>query len=794
MADIEEMLEASERKIDILTNLLKEASAEFERSLEKVTESESNFRAIFENAPEAIIVLDKTSRQVLDCNPFIIDWLGYTRDELLSMHYDDILEPGVSDIENNIQKIQQNGMIRVLDRRFLKKAGTVVDAEVTGTTMKYRGKSCLVILARDVTERKTAQDALLQSEQRFRDITTHLPDWIWEVDQDWKYTYSSVGAEKILGYRADELIGKPIWERTPKEDKKALMKVLATARRRPFAFKLYESRRRHRDNHIVHLESSGVPLFDDSGKLTGYRGIHRDVTERKQLEEFSRYKEIFESVGDPVFIFDFRGRFLEVNDVAVERFGYPRETILTMRVKSLVVAGQIDKLFESREQIKIGESIQFELEILGRNGEPIPFEFHARPVVYRGQPAVLSVGRDLSMRKKLERALVMTERLSAVGEMASGVAHNFNNVLQMILGAAEAAAAKLASGKIRDAAEAVGRIQEASQRAAEVVRRIKDFTHFREDDSETRETSIDVGVLLEEAVQLTEPLWKNLPDSRMYVVNLVRADDCFARGKPSEIYEVIVNLIKNGLEAMPQGGTLTISVEAVGDKIYVRISDAGLGIPYENLQRIFEPFFTTKGLKSSGLGLSSSYGIIKRHHGDIQVTSQVGRGTTFTVMLPRAARPPVEQMTATARSDKEKIRFLMVDDEVNILKAMEMFFEDSEVELVTSRTAAEGLEAFKQGSFDVVLCDLGMDDLNGWEFGKQIRGYCLQMGLPRVPFLLYTGWDSGFDPARLEESGVDRVVIKPVPCSELLHILEEVTSAASHPRLGASDHPKEKSS
>ncbi|SPF50508.1 putative Histidine kinase [Syntrophobacter sp. SbD1] len=779
VVDIEEMLVSSERKIDILTNLLKEASAEFQRSLEQITVSETNFRAIFENAPEAIIVLDKNTRRILDCNPFTIDWLGYSREELFSLHYDDILEPGASDIDNNVQKIMQNGLIRVLDRRFVMKDGTVADAEVTGTTIQFRGKNCLVVLARDVTERKSARDALLQSEQRFRDIATHLPDWIWEVNHDWIYTYSSVGAKNILGYSADELIGKPIWERMPRADKEALLKVLAVARLRPSAFKLYESRRRHRDNHIVHLESSGVPLFDDSGNLTGYRGIHRDVTQRKQLEEFSRYKELFESVSDPVFILDFNGKFLEVNDVAVEHLGYPRESILTMRVKSLVADGQRDKLFLSGEKVRIGETVQFELEMLRRSGELIPFEFHARPIVYKGQPAVLSVGRDLSMRKKLEQALVMTERLSAVGEMASGVAHNFNNLLQMILGAADAAAAKLASGKMRDAAEAVAKIQEASQRAAEVVRRIKDFTHFRENGSASRETSIDLGELLKEAVQLTQPLWKDLPDSRKYDVRLVQTDKCFAMGKPSEIYEVIVNLIRNALEAMPQGGTLNISVEPVEDTIYLKMSDTGHGISDENLQRLFEPFFTTKGLKSSGLGLSSSYGIIKRYQGEIRVESQVGSGTTFTVILPRAEAAPVEEVTEAACSEKKTIRFLMVDDEVNILKAMEMFFEDSEVELITCRTAQEGLVAFKQGHFDVILCDLGMDDVNGWEFGKQIKNYTKEKGLPKTPFLLYTGWDKRFDPDRLDESGVDRVVIKPVPGNKLIGILHEVISAAS---------------
>jgi signal transduction histidine kinase/CheY-like chemotaxis protein len=450
-----------------------------------------------------------------------------------------------------------------------------------------------------------------------------------------------------------------------------------------------------------------------------------------------------------------------------------------MRLKALVGPGQHDILVETGQNVQNGQSIQFELEMLSSRGDPIPFEFHARVISYKGQSAILSVGRDLSMRKKLEQALVMTERLTAVGEMASGVAHNFNNLLQMIEGAADAAAAKLASGKIRDAGEAVRKIQEASQRAAEVVKRIKDFTRYREDDSGSRKTTFDLSELLQEALELTQPLWKDLPDSKKYEVNLLSMDKCFVAGKPSEIYEVIVNLIKNALEAMPQGGVLSISAKVIEGTIHLNVSDTGQGIPEEILQRIFEPFFTTKGLKSTGLGLSSSYGIIKRHCGEIRVESQVGRGTTFTLILPGTEAPVVEEVAAAALPEKKKIRFLMVDDEINILKAMEMYFEDTEVQLVTSRTAAEGFAAFRQGRFDVILCDLGMDDVNGWEFGRQIKAYSQANNLRRIPFLLYTGWDRRFDPAKLEESGVDRVVIKPIPCDKLLHILQEVTSAVS---------------
>jgi PAS domain S-box-containing protein len=770
---LQEMLSVSERKSDILTNLLKEASTEFERSLERMKVSEANFRTIFENAPEAIFILDRQSLQILDCNPFTIAWLGYARDELLGTAYDKLVESQDPNLTGNIRALHSQGGVKIIDRRFRKKDGTLVDAEVTGTTVTYHGRAALMVLGRDITERKRAQEALVASEQRFRDIAAHLPDWIWETDQDWIYTYSSPGVEKILGYSPVEIVGTTMWHGMPEEDKDEMSALLFDIKEQSASFRLYENRRYHRNGTLVQLESSGVPILDWSGNVVGYRGSHRDVTSRKQLEEFSRYKELFENVTDPVFIMDFRGAFLEVNDVSVEIFGYSREELLQMRILNLVGPGQREVLLETGRKIQAGETIQFELDMKNRDSDIIPFEFHARPIIYKGQETVLSVGRNLSARKKLEQTLVMTERVAAVGEMASGIAHNFNNVLQMIGAAADAAVAKLAAGRMRDSLEAIHRIQEAYQRASEVVRRIKDFTHA-DLGPEEKHDAFDINKLVQEAIALTQPLWKNQPDNRKYEVKLISSGPRYVRGRPSEIYEVVVNLIKNALEAMPRGGRLTLTSSQKAGKVYLVVKDTGQGISPVNLPRLFEPFFTTKGVQSSGLGLASSYGIIKRHQGEIQVDTATNGGATFTVVLPRAAAPRKVEAVPSLHDQGGKIRFLMIDDEINLLKAMEMYFEGTDIEIVTCSSALEGIAAYQQGAFDVVLCDLGMNDLNGWEVARRLKSLNQERALPKTPFLLYTGWDRPFDPQTLEEHGVDRVVIKPVSCEKLLGLLQEL--------------------
>jgi len=649
--ELEELLAQAERKSDILTNLLKEASAEFTQALEKVSTSEANFRAIFENAPEAIYIVDAATHRILDCNPFTSDWLGYPREQILGMKVEDILEPGVEGVPENIRKALTDGRVRIQERRFVKRNGSVADAEITGTVVEYEGKASFVALV-------------------------------------------------------------------------------------------------------------------------------RDVTVRKQIEDLSRYKELFENVSDPVFINDPEGRFLEVNDVACERLGYSRANLLQLTLRQTVAADQIPTIRAAAALIQQDGASQFAIELRTSRGVSIPFEINSSRIVYKGQPAVLSVARDLSMRKKMEETLVKTERLLAVGEMASGVAHNFNNLLQMIMGGAEAALVKLDAGKIRESREAIESILNACRRGSGIVKRIKDFTLSKTSDIAEAQV-FDIEELVSEALELTKPLWSSISEPRKYRVNFIRGSRGFIKGRPTEIYEVLVNLIKNALEAMPGGGILTILGGTREERVFLDINDTGHGIAPDDFQRIFEPFFTTKGSRSSGLGLSSSYGIVKRHRGEIKVRSSPGEGTTFTLIFPLAKERMLVDAAPVPAAKPCRIRFLLIDDEVNILRSMAMFFEDSEVELVTARSAEQGIRAVQSETFDVVLCDFGMDRMNGLEVARAVKEYCVRAGISKIPFMLYTGLDKKLEPRMLTECGVDRVVQKPIPFKELWGIVQSVAAVPS---------------
>jgi len=271
---------------------------------------------------------------------------------------------------------------------------------------------------------------------------------------------------------------------------------------------------------------------------------------------------------------------------------------------------------------------------------------------------------------------------------------------------------------------------------------------------------------------VTQPRWKDQPQSRGVQIELVTelGDLPSILGNPSELREVLTNIIFNAIDAMPQGGKITVSSHPLADHwVEVRIADTGIGMTEEIKRRVFDPFFTTKGVTSSGLGMSVSYGIIKRHGGEILVESEPGKGTTFILHLPvgygeekpveKAAPPPPESRTA---------RILVIDDEDsvrNVLSQM-LTIKGHVVEVAPSGEA--GIERFKGGKFDLVFTDLGMPRISGWDVGKAIK----QIN-PAVPIAMITGWGLELDKKKMTESGIDLVITKPFDLDQVVRLVSE---------------------
>jgi len=373
------------------------------------------------------------------------------------------------------------------------------------------------------------------------------------------------------------------------------------------------------------------------------------------------------------------------------------------------------------------------------------------------------------LRERLERAfdelqtargqLVRSERLRVAGEMASGIAHEFNNVLAAILGRAQLLRRDVRRGSL--AQESLVRALEIIERAArdggETVRRLRQFGDAGET---TDSVAVDIDAAMRDAAEFTRTRWHNEAQAagREIALTFDSVPGTWVLGRSSELREIFTNLILNANDALPQGGEIRLASRIVEDRVEVEVEDNGRGMDEATRRRVFDPFFTTKGERGTGLGLSVTYGIVQRHGGTIAIESAPGRGTRVCMSFPLGAPPPPasepepprpaephESLTVLVVDDEQPVRELLVDILV-MLGHRPLAFEGGEL----------ALAGFRPGGFDLVLTDLGMPGMNGWQLARAIRERDGEVVLAFI-----TGWGQEVSPDAVRDAGADAVVSKP---------------------------------
>jgi len=374
---------------------------------------------------------------------------------------------------------------------------------------------------------------------------------------------------------------------------------------------------------------------------------------------------------------------------------------------------------------------------------------------------MLAIVHDTTAQRELEAQMLQSEKLTALGQMAGGIAHDFNNLLQAILGYAQL------MGKNPANVDVVRRgldvIEAAATGGAETVRRIQKFARLRPDEPFV---SLDLNSVVNDAVAITQPRWEErsakggLPLRMELKLPPIPA----VMGRPSELNEVVTNLILNAIDAMPAGGTLTIRSHVErGDTVVLTVSDTGTGMPEAVRKRVFDPFFTTKGEAGTGLGLSVSYSIVKRHNGEMRVDSLLGRGTTFTIVLPVAVAPSAEAPLDIDAPGRRRGRILLVDNDAQVLSILTEMLKEGGHDVIAVSSGPAAMDVFRPGTFDVVLTNIGMVGMTGWEVAQRIRAHDRN-----VPVAFITGWGlHEEDQERCRHLGIHHVLFKPVSPGEL---------------------------
>jgi GAF domain-containing protein/ActR/RegA family two-component response regulator len=362
--------------------------------------------------------------------------------------------------------------------------------------------------------------------------------------------------------------------------------------------------------------------------------------------------------------------------------------------------------------------------------------------------------------------LVRTEKLRALGEMASGVAHDFNNLLASILGRAQLTLQRLQDPQLRRWLQVIER---AALDGAQTVRRLQEFTRIRRDHPFV---SVDLNDVVRGALEITQSRWREETRTRGVTVEVRTSFATLppVAGDPAELREAMTNLILNAVDAMPQGGTLTLGTAATADAVVVTVEDSGVGIPEAIRGKIFDPFFTTKGPQGTGLGLSMTYGILSRHGARITVESREGRGTVFRLtFIPGEGPDAVAPAPATAPAAPDvALRCLVVDDEPEVGAMLGDVLETGGHRVVVLTDGAEAVARFRAEPFDLVLTDLAMPRVSGWQVAQAVKEIA-----PAVPVVLVTGFGVELSAEERRAHGVDLVVVKPLKIDDVLDVVAQ---------------------
>jgi PAS domain S-box-containing protein len=518
------------------------------------------------------------------------------------------------------------------------------------------------------------------------------------------------------------------------------------------------------------------PIIEKGSKTIGAVCTARDLSELRKAEAKAREHQsllmnILESARESIYAVDTEGHFQWCNNATISATGYKSEQLIGHSFLDITFEADRETAREYFERTLEGKPQTYEARFFAYDGTLRYALFDTAPLVVDGYTTgVLGIARDITEQKQERQRAAQADKLRALGQLASGVAHDFNNALTAILGRTQ-----LMRRQVQDQSlvHNLDVIQTAAEDAAATVRRIQTFAR----QSPAKEFELlDTSDLLRDAIEITRTRWEN--EARLrglhYMVELNATCPYFVTGSASELREVYVNLIVNAVDAMPLGGRLKITCERVGDRLLLRFTDTGLGMTEDVRERIFEPFYTTKGANGTGLGLAVSYGIIERHEGEINVESELGRGTTFEIDLPAADRMAVSESKPVAVLDATPLSVLVIDDEEFVRETLADMLKMLGHRVTAVDGGRVGLEKLAAADFDLVFTDLSMPEMDGFEVAREIRR---RFGA-ELNIILVTGHGAGTPIAPGDEHLIGGIIGKPFDFEQVSEMIAQVTQKA----------------
>lgn len=629
--------------------------------------------------------------------------------------------------------------------------------------------------------RSLAEEELRKSQEKYRSLVETAQEAIL-VGRDGLMKFINPRGLELVGVEEEDLLAKPLTEFIYPEDKEMVIRNHVNWIKGRGGPDRYSFRIVQQSGNIKWVELS-ASLIDWDDKPAALIFL-TDITDRKMavealMESEERYRMIFEHSPLGIVHCSVDGTVLDCNEKFAEIIGAPREAIIGMNLPTTITDKRMLQGLQDALDGKLGRYEGDYTSVTGKKTTAVR-ALATRLTTPDGRVlGAVGICEDRTEQKRAEHLLVQAERFKAVADLAGGVAHNFNNLLQIIVGGLDLALMDIEDGRSAGVKKSLEMLLRSSHHGAEMVRRLQSCANVRLDLQGAERTVFDLSTVVQDVREMTRPLWETTPQKEGVEIRFTvdTKEGALVRGSENEIFEVLVNLVKNAVEALPNGGELRVTTAVEKDQVIFRVSDSGIGMTEEQLKRAFDPFWSTKGLGiGTGMGLAVTRGIVKRHGGAIAAESLKGQGSTFTMTLPLATDGGEEPAVAPITVLDRQLNILVVDDEASVgaflQDALSNFGQSCRVAL----SGSEAIEVFGENTFDLVICDLAMPGMNGWDVGKALRQICKERERPEVPFVLLTGWSGQtLGRGKIAESGVAEVVEKPVDIATLLESIARVT-------------------
>ncbi len=747
---------------------------------EALRTSELRYRQMFNNDPFPSLVYDIETLEIVDVNDIALKNYGYSREEFLSLNVMDLVaSETVSEVLDILARSPTDSC--AASSRHVKKDGSIIDVEVTGHLLDFPGKQYRMITVIDVTERKRTENRLNFTQA----VVDRVVDCIFWVDSKARIIYVNEAACRTTGYSRDELLSMTVFDMDPTLTKEGW--EWHWKQKKACGFLLTESYHRAKDGRVYPVEISGSYLAygDREYNCT----FVRDITQRKKTDELLRMTSFsVDQSAIPTFWLSMDGNVLRANKSALDSLGYTEEEMLGMNVRAW------DEDFPYRlwsnqfwPELKTRHSMTIESEYKRKDGTRFPVELNLNYMKYGGNEYIFAFAHDISERKradeerqKLQAQLLQSQKMEAIGQLAGGVAHDFNNILTAVIGYGNLL--EMEMGEEDPLRSYVEEILTSSEKAVNLTQSLLAFS---------RKQSInlkhhDINDIISGVENLLKRLLSEDIDLRISLVSpgiTVMADI-------TQIQQVLINLATNARDAMPSGGMLSIEAGRVRrDDSFLRsqrqrnslyamisVSDTGSGMDRQTRARIFDPFFTTKEVgKGTGLGLSIVYGIVKQHNGFISAYSEKDMGTTFHIYLPAVEQRVRKGKPKPSVPRKGYGTILLAEDNPEVRRLATSVLRKTGYSVIEAADGQQAVEAFMANKdvIDLIIIDVVMPRKNGREVIDQVRRV-----RPNAK-VLYT---SGYTREILSDKGIDETGIaflaKPLSPHELLQKVDDILSNA----------------